>query len=98
MIRLKTTSGSIDAKLNITSISYNLAYFLLVAYLVFRKDWLFFIGVGATITMVVFQLLAIFEYRRMPEIERRPMKKRIRYNTISTVWELLVYVSVASII
>lgn len=98
MNRTENTNKSIDKKLINTSIFYNAAYVLLVAYLIFRKDWLFYIGAVATLAMVVFQLLAIFEFRRLSEIERQPMKKRIRYNTISTVWELLVYVAIASII
>lgn len=92
MNQTEIVHDSIDSKLNFESIFYNAAYFLFVTYVILRKDWIFCIGVVATLIMTVTHILVIREYRQLPPNDRQSLRKKIRNNTIFTAFELLVYI------
>lgn len=88
----EVTNEKIDSKLNFESIFYNAAYILFAASVVFKKDWLFYIGAATVLILTVTHILVLSEYNRLPQTERLLLKKRIRFNTIFNIFELIVYV------
>lgn len=88
----EVTNEKIVSKLNFESIFYNTAYILFAAFVLFKKDWLFYIGSGAVMILTVTHFLVLREYNRLPQNEKLQLKKRIRFNTIFNLFELIVYI------